>query len=57
MPATVIAVDEVLEPDVEPEPTEIETSVTHDAPWLPHDLTCNTWEPVDEDTVALIEVL
>lgn len=57
MPATLMTLDEVPELVVETEPTEIETSVTQDAPWLPHDLTCRTCEPVDADTPALIEVL
>jgi len=38
-------------------PTEIATSVTHDAPWFPHDFTWRICEPVEDDTVAFTEVL
>jgi len=42
MPDTAIAVEGRLDAVAgvaETEPTEIVTSVTHDAPWFPHDLT------------------
>jgi hypothetical protein len=38
------------------ETTLIVTLVTHEAPWLPHDLTCNTWVPVGAETAAFTEV-
>jgi len=58
MPETVIAVDGKLEAEVvETDPTEIDTSVTHDAPWLPHDFTCSICEPEGDETVASTDVL
>jgi hypothetical protein len=32
------------------------TSVVHAAPWFPHDLTCSTWAPSGEETLADIDV-
>ena len=52
-----VAVEGEVEPVDELEPTETATSVTHDAPWLPHALTCNTCEPVVDETAALTDVL
>jgi hypothetical protein len=40
----------------EPWTTLMGTSVVHEAPWFPHDLTCSTWAPSGEETLADTEV-
>jgi hypothetical protein len=37
--------------------TLMATSVTQDAPPCPHDLTCRVWDPVDVETLVLMELL